>query len=753
MKASRNTLVDNLSQLGATLLGDSAVDYSHDESPLRAELFSSEQMEHHGRALARSHRVVLGKTPNDLLARLAENEAVLIGACQLLTTSVEENRRIAPAGEWLLDNFHLIEDQVRTARRHLPKEYSRELPQLVTGPSAGLPRVYDLARETVAHGDGRVDPENLNRFVAAYQTISALTLGELWAIPIMLRLALIENLRRVASRIAAARLDRNLADDWADRMMVTAETDPTNLILVIADMARSNPPMSSPFVAEMARRLQGRSPSLALPLSWIEQRLSASSLTIEQLVQVETQKQASDQVSISNSIGSLRFLGATDWRDFVESMSVVEPILRDDPAGVYSWMEFATRDRYRHAVERISKRGKLSEAKVAEEAVRLAAEATATGNGDMRAAHVGHYLIGPGLLQLERIAGTRLTTLESVRRLTCRRSLPLYLGTIGLMTVIGTGLALAVAWAGGGGLTGWALGLLGLLSALAASQIAVTIANWVVTVVVPPDPLPRLDFATGIPPACRTLVAVPTFLLSPDNIDELADALEVRFLANRDEHTHFCLLTDFRDARTEHQDDDQQLLEQARGRIEELNAKYPNATGDSFYLLHRPRRWNPRERLWMGYERKRGKLADLNRLLRTGSTEAFSTVVGDPIVLTNVKYVIPSTPTPCCLETPPGSWSAPWPILSTGLGTTRRSDGWSRDTGFSSRGWASACPRPTAPGTLGSSEPSRASTPILARCPMSIRTCSERGPSSARGSTTSTRSNERSPTVSPRIGS
>jgi hypothetical protein len=171
----------------------------------------------------------------------------------------------------------------------------------------------------------------------------------------MLRLALIENLRRAATRIAAQRIDRNRADYWADQMMEIAEKDPKSLILVIADMARSSPPMASAFVAELARRLQGQSPALALPLTWIEQRLSESGLTIEQSVQSENQQQAVDQVSISNSIGSLRFLGAMDWRTFVETMSVVEQTLREDPAAAYGRMDFATRDRYRHVVEKMAR--------------------------------------------------------------------------------------------------------------------------------------------------------------------------------------------------------------------------------------------------------------------------------------------------------------------------------------------------------------------------------------------------------------
>src|SRR5512140_2357985 len=320
------------------LRGQRLAPAARDAPPLRAELFSAEQMEQHGKALAGTHRLRVERAPDQLLARLADNEDVLLQACKLLTAAVKSNHRISPAGEWLLDNFYLIEEQIRTARRHLPKGYSRELPRLLTGPSAALPRVYDLALEMISHGDGLVDPERLGRFVATYQTVTSLKLGELWAIPIMLRLALIENLRRVAARIATDRIDRNLADYWADQMTESATKDPKSLILVIADMARSNPPLVSSFIAEMTRRLQGQGPALSLPLTWLEQRLSECGQTIRQLVQAENQQQAADQVSMSNSIGSLRFLSAMDWREFVESMSVVDQTLRTDPGGVYGKM-------------------------------------------------------------------------------------------------------------------------------------------------------------------------------------------------------------------------------------------------------------------------------------------------------------------------------------------------------------------------------------------------------------------------------
>ena len=600
--------------------------YAGDEPPLRSELFSADQMEQHGKTLADSHQLSPGRPQGRLLTRLAENKAILIGVRHLLTEAVKANRRITPAGEWLLDNFYLIEEQIRTAKRHLPKGYSRELPRLLTGPSAGLPRVYDLALEAISHGDGRVDPEALSSFIAAYQTVTALKLGELWAIPIMLRLALIENLRRVAARIATDRIDRNLADYWADQMTEIAAQDPKSLILVIADMARSKPPLVSSFVAELTRRLQGQGPELALPLTWIEQRLAESGWTSKELVQSENQQQAADQVSLSNSIGSLRFLDAMDWRTFVETQSVVEQTLRQDPAVVYGKMDFPTRDRYRHVVEEIAKSSRHSESQVARQAIQLAREGAANKGGGDRTAHVGFYLIDKGLAQLEGTVELHRSPLEALCRVSRRFPLLLYVGAIMLVTAITAGIFLAKAQADG--LSGWILGLIGVLSLLGASHLAVALVNWLATLLVRPQPLPRLDFSEGIPLKFSTLVVVPTMLTSPQNIAALIEALEVRFLANRDANLHFGLLTDFLDAHAETLPEDEPLVNLARQGIEELNEKYRSSKGDIFFLFHRPRRWNPREGIWMGYERKRGKLAELNAFLRGGPRDCFSVVVG-----------------------------------------------------------------------------------------------------------------------------
>src|SRR5688572_12088242 len=245
-----------------------------DEQPLRAELFSIEQLERHAKAIAASHRLAAGRARDKLLSRLDDNERVLIATYDLVTAAADQNRRIEPAAEWLLDNFYLIEEQIRAIRRLLPPSYSRELPRLAAGPAANYPRAYGIALELISHVDGRVDAASLNGFIASYQSVEPLKLGELWALPLMLRLALIENLRRVAVRISAARCDRDLAGDWADQMIRVVEQKPTDLILVLADMARANPPFSGAFVAELTRHFQGQNPNFSFAHSWLEHRLA-----------------------------------------------------------------------------------------------------------------------------------------------------------------------------------------------------------------------------------------------------------------------------------------------------------------------------------------------------------------------------------------------------------------------------------------------------------------------------------------------
>lgn len=606
---------------------------------LRAELFSSEQLQQHAIALASSHRIDPKRGPNSLLQRLAENETILVDAYELVTKVGREQNRVSAAGEWLLDNFYLVEQQIRATRLHLPRDYSRELPRLLNGHARGVPRVYEIALELIAHTDARLDDDNVSQFVAAYQRIAPLTLGELWAIPIMLRLGLIENLRQVSEHIARRRRDRNLAAFWATRLLDDAE-NPSRVLRVLAELAESDPPFSNEFVQEFCGRLQGRghTQALATVQSWVEHRLAEGNLTREQLQRSANQIRAANQVSIGHSIGSLRYVNVVDWRQFVEKMSVVEATLRTDPADVYASMDFGTRDRYRHSVEEIARHSRVSETTVAMTAVGLAKTAREKEGEIERAKHVGYYLVDLGRETLEEAVGKRATLSSLLKDAVRRAPMGFYAGPILALTALAGGLILELG--APYDLRDWRLWIVLIAGLIGASQMAVSIVNLLVTLFVRPRPVPRLDFSGGIPEAHRTMVVVPTLLTSPQGVGDLLDGLEMRYIGNRDSNLYFALLTDFSDAPEARQPDDETLLERVREGIHRLNARYSPEGPLIFHLFHRPRIWNPHEGVWMGYERKRGKLEQFNALLRGGSRDAFSEIIGNSEVFPSIQYVI-----------------------------------------------------------------------------------------------------------------
>ena len=614
-----------------------------DQRPLRGELLSTEQLQRYARTMAGAHRLTRHRTSGRLLTRLADNERVLAETYELLAAATRRGRRIAPASEWLLDNFYLIEEQIHSTRRLLPRSYLDQLPGL----ASDCPRTYAIAMELIAHADGRVDSSALDAFIAAYQSVCPLTLGELWAMPLMLRLALIENLRRVAQRLATARHQRDIAADWSERMLEAAERRPADLVAVLADMTRASPPLSGAFLAEFTRALQGHSPAFALAGTWLEHCLAGQGFTIEQMVLAEGQAQAADQVSVGNSIGSLRFLAVHDWRDFVAEHSIVEQTLNNDPAAVYGRTDFATRNRYRSAVETIARRTGQSEEKVAERIVALAHEASVSGvhTSPPRESHVGYWLVDAGRDRLMHELGCRFVGVAAwfVPWRSCiaaaqRSTLGLLLAAITMLTAAGVLAFLEAAGAEG---RSWLLVVPMLLVAL---HLAVGLVTWAATLVVRPNPLPRLDFREGIPPDQRTLVAVPAMLTDAATVDRLLEGLEIRFLANRDPHLHFALLSDLPDAPAESLLSDEPLIRQAVAGIDALNRRHPSDHHDCFLLLHRSRAWNARDGVWMGRERKRGKLADFNAVLRgaalTGPAGRFSHVAGDGEFLPQVRFVI-----------------------------------------------------------------------------------------------------------------
>ncbi|HEX6833283.1 MAG TPA: cyclic beta 1-2 glucan synthetase, partial [Rudaea sp.] len=597
------------------------------------QLLSDQQFREHARRLASGHPPIAASADDDLAALLDEHEAVLQGTFAEARQAIAEGRAIEPAVEWLIDNFYLVKEQIQEVRAGLPRPYRRELP-VVAREGRNVPRILMLARELVAHADGRIQLRGVQDFVDAYQGQARLTLGELWAIPLMLRFALVEQLRPIADGISQRLRDRAAAARWSDRLHETAREHPTDLVHALAEMARSRLALTPAWIAEFQRRLQGGSQSLALALTWLDHQLGAQQLSLSDALNADTHAQATAQVSFGNCIGSLRLVGRTSWAEIVESLSVVEAMLRTDPAGVYGAMDFATRDRYRHAVEELARRSGNTEWDAAARALEHAA--SAPHDADRRREHVGYWLVGAGRAQLERNLRVRNPLTESATRAVLRAPNLFYNGAIGTLTAL---VALAAAPALERVSIVHAVVLLVALT-IAASHLGVAVVNWLVTRTLPPHPLPRLALDAGVPDELRTLVAIPCLLTSDAEVSALVAGLEIRYLANRDDNIYFALLADYVDADAEHLPHDGERLALARAGIEALNREHEPGAVPRFCLFVRERRWNPASRRWMGEERKRGKLAALNRFLRGKAPADFSMPVGDADALRGVKYVI-----------------------------------------------------------------------------------------------------------------
>ncbi len=599
------------------------------ERPLRDELLSIERLEERAKALAARLVVdpTLRRSRRDVFPRFAENAKVLREAYLSMAEDVHKGEFVTPAAEWLLDNYHLVASEIRDVRQNLPRGYYRELPKLATRELAGEARVYAMAVELIRHSDSRLDRQQLVRFMNSFQAIAPLTIGELWAWPSMLKLALFENLRRLADESLDSRAARRAADSYVAQIDAAGHGRPLPL-----------PPAVHPaFVAQLLQRVREYGPRLSAVRAAVDALLEAWDMAPEEAIRGEHQRLAASQVSVANVITSLRLCSTLDWSQYFESVSLVEGVLQRDPAGVYGSMDFPSRDRYRGAVEDLADGSGENQLRVALRTVESARQAAEAGLGE-RAMHIGHHLIGRGRADLEADVAYRPRFRRRIRRFVFAHTTAAYLGSVALLT--GLLVDLALVYARHHGAPPWAQLAIALLVLLPASDVAIAIVQSLAARFAPPRRLPRLDFQAGVPEHARTMVVVPTLLTSVERVSELIDHLEVLALGNLDPHVHFAVLSDFADADARELPEDAAILSAARAGIAALNARHSEGRNDRFYLAHRVRQWNPGEGVWMGWERKRGKLEEWNRLLRGASDTSFTVEAGDPGVFAGVRYCI-----------------------------------------------------------------------------------------------------------------
>jgi cyclic beta-1,2-glucan synthetase len=616
----------------------------HSGEPVREELFSVERLEGHARSLAAAQPVTPKPIRGHRLAsRLADNGTVLLRAYRAIARSIDERRAITPAAEWLVDNYFLVERQIREIRSALPPGYYRQLPKLVDGPFAGYPRVFGIVWAFVAHTDSRFDTEMLCRFLRTYQDVQPLTIGELWAVAITLRIVLIENLRRVAEQVLQSSTARQAADSVADRLLGAGGRAAEAASAVLAAYHGRKVPEA--FAVQLVLRLRDQDPRITPALTWLDHHLAAQGTTADTVVHDEHQRQGAGTVTVRNIITSMRLISDVDWTELFERVSLVDDELTAGSA--FRALDFPTRNLYRSAIEELARGANRSELEIARDAV-LAAKQTIGIHAGVeldRRGDPGYHLLGGGRRAFEATIGFRPALRALPGRLGRRLGIGGYVGAGATLAAVLLAIPLWILHANGLGIA-W-LSVLGVLSVIPAIHAAVALVNHAVTRGLGATLLPALDLRRGVPTHLRTVVAVPTMLTTMDAIEQQIERLEVHHLASSEGELHFALLSDWLDAATEHVDGDAELLQSAIAGIARLNQRYgPAPGGDRFLLLHRKRVWNAGEARWMGWERKRGKLHELNRLLRgardTGflGTSPLNDTARSPQVPGGVRYVL-----------------------------------------------------------------------------------------------------------------
>jgi len=611
--------------------------------PIRGELLGAEHLAARARSVARGQRVAFDLRPlrsAPLLVRLDSTRRILRRAQARLVGASAAGVDCGPASEWLLDNFHVVQEHLDEVRDSLPAGYYRELPELISGPLAGYPRVYEIAISMISHSEARIDLATVDVYTEAFQSVKPLNIGELWAMPAMLRLGLIESVRRMTLR-TVQRLDEiDAAVAWADRIISAERDGRPDLRAALREFSTAELSLTPHFVSRFLQTIR-QADGASAPLEWLEHWLREVGVSPENALARSTERLALTQIMMANSISSLRDIGRRDWRRFVEHQSAMEAVLRQDPSGDYRLMTFATRDAYRHAVERIAKQTGQSEVSVASRAVDLArAYALRTlppTSPETRRRHVGYFLVDDGLPILEAATGYRPRWRERFVRLSRSRPNVVFVGGLVLCTWMATLAVMLIAGHERRGVGWWPL----LFAFLPALDLAITALNHLVTTWLPPRVLAKMDLHEhGVSAECRTAVVIPTLFGDVDDVRNALDNLEVQFLANREPNLHFAVLSDFTDAATAECPGDAAIVESALAGIRALNDRHAPDTPDVFHLLHRSRQWNAQQGVWMGWERKRGKLAQFNRLLRGEQSDAFSVISSDTVTLQGVRYVI-----------------------------------------------------------------------------------------------------------------
>ncbi len=566
----------------------------------------------------------------------------------ILTELDQEKRPLTPGVEWFLDNYHIVEKHILDLRNHFPPSYDRSLPKLLKGTFNGYPRVYQLALEFLENTDSVLEVSLLNSLLRGYQDEGVvLTIGEVWAVPIMLRLALLESLETLTSTMISAMQESHAADRLIEEIIGEEGRPGTEILLALAAKVVARPDFLRTGAANLIRRLRDQGPRASLTLQWLEERLRETGREPEEILRSQQYQLAADQISIANVVNSLKALSYINWQEWFEETNKVELVLRKDPSGVHAKSDFKTRDLCRHKIEKYARKTGKEEVDIAGAAVELAAGAgTGTKAGEAisrlrfdkidKRTHTGYYLLSDGRAAFERAIHFRPGPLLAFSRFCKSEAFLLYSLSIFVLSFLLILKAMVYSVQSGGT---FALSIMGLcICIVPATEIVGNFVQWVVCHLTVPSLLAKYDFSeTGIPKQFKTAVVVHVLLSGRESLQRALDALYVRYLANNDPQLIFGLLADFKDSETASRPSDDEIRELSREFVDRLNK---DAGAIRFFVLFRRRLWNEAEGVFMAWERKRGKVEEFNRLILGDNSTTFETDGAPVDLIRQCRFVI-----------------------------------------------------------------------------------------------------------------
>jgi cellobiose phosphorylase len=606
---------------------------------MRGTSLSAEVLEVHAQALAREHSVSTGPIrPVWPLTGMNDSYERILLACRELNEDVMQKKSVPPAAEWLLDNFYLVEEQVKIVRRDLTKKEYAGLPVLKRGELRGNARILVIAMELVAHTDGQIEIGTLLKYLEAYQSHTVLLEREISILPVMIKLALVENIRILSEKIRETKRQWSFADEAFEHWISEDETDRAKAIRLFRNNVNAGGEMDPSFVEHLFYRLRRSGRSYAEILNLIDENLERFSTSAETIARKEHNVQAVYTVSMGNCIASLKYVSGLNWPELFENISYLEKILRKDPDGTYGQMDINSRNRYKWQIGRLAGSFRVSELHIAKAAMELASNASS--ELDEKRKHVGYYLTGSGLAQLVSEQKGELRPVERIRTRLTEVLGHLYLFFIISVTLILTGLwAAFAAVAAGADEIIYAVAA-GATVLIPSSEIAVAVANFLACKVKKPAFIPRLELKDGIPEDLSTMVVMPAILSDLKTVEHLLENIESHYLANREENLFFAILGALRDADGPSRQNDTDVIRAAVEGVRALNSRYAEDGKELFYFFNRLRKFNESDGKWTGWERKRGALMEFNELLLGSQETSFIIHSSSRLPDREIRYVI-----------------------------------------------------------------------------------------------------------------